>query len=111
MSDLRTSTALRQLTDLGGHEPDPPDWVWAVARLEPSGRLLLPGEARDALDTTARGHGEAIGMCHGAQPGRGDHRRCRCAPGLVSPPPASLVSTPERNTTHQTRGKTETTGP
>ena len=31
MHDLRNSTALRQLTDLGGHEPDPPDWVWAVA--------------------------------------------------------------------------------
>lgn len=66
MPDLRNSTALRQLTDLGGHEPDPPDWVWAVARLEPSGRLLLPGEARHALGTAERGHGDAIGMCHGA---------------------------------------------
>lgn len=66
MPDLRNSTALRQLTDLGGHEPYPPDWVWAVARLELSGRLLLPVEARDALRAGARGHGDAIGMCHGA---------------------------------------------
>jgi len=65
MPDLRSSTALRQLTDLG-RDPDPPDWVWAVAPLEPSGRLLLPVEARDALGTGARGHGDAIGMCHGA---------------------------------------------
>jgi hypothetical protein len=48
MHDLRNSTALRQLTDLG-HESDPPEWVWAVTRLEPSGRLLRPVDARDAL--------------------------------------------------------------
>ena len=66
MPDLHNSTALRQLTDLGGHDPDPPDWVWAVARLELNGRLLLPVEARHALRAGARGHGDAIGRCHGA---------------------------------------------
>jgi hypothetical protein len=47
MHDFRNSTALCQPTDLG-REPDSPDWAWAVAHLEPSGRLL-PFEARAAL--------------------------------------------------------------
>lgn len=53
MPDLGKSSALRQLTDLG-HLPGPPDWVWAVARLEPSGRLLLPVEARDTPERSGR---------------------------------------------------------
>lgn len=45
MRDLRTSTALHQLADLG---PDPglPRWAWAVVRLDPKGRVVLPADTR-----------------------------------------------------------------
>src|SRR4051794_10886912 len=48
MHDPRHSTALRQLAGLG-QEPEPPRWAWAVVAVEPTGRLLLPAAARDAL--------------------------------------------------------------
>ena len=48
MHDFRTSTALRQLADLGD-EPDQSAWSWAVVRLDPSGRVRLPVEACAAL--------------------------------------------------------------
>ncbi|MEY2402706.1 MAG: hypothetical protein QOD38_257 [Acidimicrobiaceae bacterium] len=63
MHDLRTSTALRQLADLG-HQPDPPRWSWAIARLEPTGRLVLPREARVALDVRSRERNTVRGICH-----------------------------------------------
>ncbi|MGH9212469.1 MAG: hypothetical protein ACRD2C_17605 [Acidimicrobiales bacterium] len=48
MHPQRTSTALRQLDDLG-REPPPERWRWAVAKLQPIGRVALPPEARDAI--------------------------------------------------------------
>jgi bifunctional DNA-binding transcriptional regulator/antitoxin component of YhaV-PrlF toxin-antitoxin module len=48
MHPQRTSTALRQLDDLG-HEPPPPRWHWAVAKLQPIGRIALPVPACQAL--------------------------------------------------------------
>ena len=63
MPTLRTSTALRQLADLG-HQPDPPRWSWAMARLEPTGRLVLPLEARDALHIAAGDRNTVRGICH-----------------------------------------------
>jgi len=63
MPTLRTSTALRQLADLG-HQPDPPRWSWAIARLEPTGRLVLPVEARLALGLTAGQRTTVRGICH-----------------------------------------------
>lgn len=64
MHDPRTRTALRQLADLG-HEPDPPAWVWAIAQLEPSGRLLVPVGARAALRVTAGCRLDTWGRCRG----------------------------------------------
>lgn len=63
MPDLRNSTALRQLTDLGP-EPDPPDWAWAIAHLEPSGRLRLPTEASRSLGASPGASSAAWGICH-----------------------------------------------
>lgn len=63
MHDPRNSTALRQLADLG-HEPDPPRWAWAVARLDPKGRLLLPAEARLALGVRPGERTVVRGVCH-----------------------------------------------
>lgn len=60
---LRNRTALRQLTDVG-HEPDPSRWVWAVARLEPCGRLFLPEVTRAALGAGGPIGGEVRGLCH-----------------------------------------------
>ena len=54
MHDARTSTALRQLADLG-RDPDPPGWHWGIARAEVTGRLVLPAEARAARGATT-GH-------------------------------------------------------
>lgn len=48
MHPQRTSTALRQLDDLGA-EPPPRRWAWAVAKLQPIGRITLPAEAGGAL--------------------------------------------------------------
>ena len=44
MRDLRNSTALRQLADLGP-DPGPSPWAWAVVRVDPKGRIVLPAEA------------------------------------------------------------------
>lgn len=63
MHDPRNSTALRQLSDLG-HAPEPPRWAWAIARLEPTGRLVLPVEARAALDVRAGHRTPVRGVCH-----------------------------------------------
>jgi hypothetical protein len=52
MHDPRTSTALRPLAD-PGHDPDPPRCTWAIARREPTGRLVLPTDARVALGVVA----------------------------------------------------------
>jgi hypothetical protein len=59
MPDLRTGTALRQLHDLG---PDPAEirWRWAVARVEPSCRVVLRGEARVVLGAAS----EVRGACN-----------------------------------------------
>src|SRR6266536_1985743 len=48
MHPRRSSTALRQLDDLDG-EPPPERWRWAVAKLQPIGRIALPAEARQVL--------------------------------------------------------------
>jgi DNA-binding transcriptional regulator/RsmH inhibitor MraZ len=56
MPDVRTSAALRQLHDLGPG-PDEPRWRWAVVRVEPTGRIILPAAAREILGVggTVRG--------------------------------------------------------
>jgi bifunctional DNA-binding transcriptional regulator/antitoxin component of YhaV-PrlF toxin-antitoxin module len=51
MHPQRTSTALRQLDDLG-HHPALSRWPWAVVKLEPIGRVVLPASARQALGAT-----------------------------------------------------------
>ena len=63
MPDLRTSTALRQLADLG-HHPDPPRWTWAVAHFDPAGRIALPSDARVALGARVGDRTEVRGVCH-----------------------------------------------
>ena len=63
MPDLRNSTALRQLSDLG-HEPDPSEWAWAVVRLDPAGRIALPSDARVALGARGAARTDVRGVCH-----------------------------------------------
>ena len=63
MHDPRTSSALRQLNDLG-HDPDPPRWAWTIGRLEPTGRLVLPVEARRALGVRTNERTVVCGVCH-----------------------------------------------
>jgi hypothetical protein len=63
MHDARTSTALRQLADLG-RDPDPPRWHWGIARVEATGRLVLPAEARTALGATNGQPSAVLGGCH-----------------------------------------------
>lgn len=63
MRDLRNSTALRQLTDLGP-DPGPSRWVWAIVRLDPKGRLVLPAEARRALGARTGERTSVRGVCH-----------------------------------------------
>ncbi|MGI8662239.1 MAG: hypothetical protein ACR2LQ_03395 [Acidimicrobiales bacterium] len=65
MPNLRNSTALRQLADLG-HEPDPPVWDWAVTRLEPSGRILLSVSARAVLGALFDHRVDVWGRCRDA---------------------------------------------
>ena len=48
MHNARTSTALRQLADLGATTSETP-WRWSIVNLEPIGRIILPGHARQAL--------------------------------------------------------------
>jgi hypothetical protein len=56
MPDLRTSTALRQLGDLGSGPPEP-KWRWAVVRVEPTSRVVLPAQARALLGVAGAIHG------------------------------------------------------
>ena len=63
MHDPRTSTALRQLTDLGA-DPDPSRWAWAIARVEGTGRIVLPTEARAALGAHAGERLAVAGVCN-----------------------------------------------
>lgn len=63
MPDPRNSSALRQLPDLD-LDPDPPRWVWAVAHLDPAGRIGLPLEARMALGAQPDRRTEVRGICH-----------------------------------------------
>lgn len=62
MPDPRTSTALRQLADIGS-APDPPAWSWGVVRLEPCGRLLLSPEARTVLGALRGQVLDVRGLC------------------------------------------------
>ena len=50
MPNLRTSTALRQLPELGCDPPEP-RWRWAVVRVELTSRIVLPADAREVLGT------------------------------------------------------------
>lgn len=63
MRDPRNSTALRQLADLG-IDPEPPRWEWAIVRVDPKGRVVLPAEARLALGATPGGRSAVRGVCH-----------------------------------------------
>ena len=63
MHNFRSSTALCQLADFSD-APVRSAWCWAVVALEPSGRLLLPGEARIALNSQAGVSVEVSGVCH-----------------------------------------------
>lgn len=63
MRDLRNSTALRQLADLGP-DPGPSPWVWAIVRLDPKGRVALPAEARRAFGARPGERISVRGRCH-----------------------------------------------
>lgn len=52
MQGPRTSTALRQLADLGTATGVSP-WRWGIVNLERIGRVDLPGHARRALGPLA----------------------------------------------------------
>lgn len=62
MPDPRTSTALRQLTDLG-RELEPSRWSWAVRTYEPGGRIRLPADARAAIGFRPGTPCEVSGRC------------------------------------------------
>lgn len=63
MNDPRTSTALRQLADLG-HELEPSRWSWATARYEPGGRVRLPAAARAAVGCSPGQRLAVRGVCN-----------------------------------------------
>ncbi len=63
MHDLRNSTALRQLADLGP-DPGPSPWAWAVVRLDPKGRVVLPADARIALGAPPGRQTAVHDICH-----------------------------------------------
>lgn len=63
MHDSRTSTALRQLTDLG-QDPDPSRWAWAIATPDHEGRLRLPAGALRAVGIERGQAVERSGLCH-----------------------------------------------
>ena len=63
MRDLRNSTALRQLADLGT-DPGPSPWAWAVVRVDPKGRVVLPADARIALGAPPGRQTSVHGICH-----------------------------------------------
>jgi hypothetical protein len=62
MSDPRTSTALRQLADLG-RERAPSRWSWAVRSHESGGRLRLPADAQAAIGFRLGASLEVTGRC------------------------------------------------
>jgi hypothetical protein len=87
MPDLRTSTALRQLHDLG---PDPtePRWRWAVVRVEPTNRIVLPADARALVGVAGTAHGTCNRVAFLLRPDRsgadvaiGGRGRLRLLPG------------------------------
>ncbi len=63
MPDFRTSTALRQLADLG-HERTPSRWSWAIARYEPGGRVRLPAGALAAVGFLPGDRLDVWGVCN-----------------------------------------------
>ncbi|HET6953412.1 MAG TPA: hypothetical protein VFI47_23745 [Acidimicrobiales bacterium] len=63
MHDPRTRTALSHLADLG-HTPEPPRWHWGIARLDPIGRIVLPGQAHAALGLTVEQPCLVQGVCY-----------------------------------------------
>lgn len=63
MPDFRTSTALRQLADLG-HEPASSRWSWATARYEPGGRVRLPAAALAAVGCSPGQRLTVWGVCN-----------------------------------------------
>lgn len=63
MHDPRSSTALRQLADLDA-DPDPLRWAWAIARVEATGRIVLPAEARAALGARVGERLTVAGICN-----------------------------------------------
>lgn len=76
MHDFRNSTALRQLADLG-HEPDSPDWDWAIARLERPG-----GSDSPSRPASRSGHAPATApTCTGSVTGRRWYSGRRAADG------------------------------
>jgi len=65
MNDPGTSTALRQLADLGD-ERGPSRWSWATARYEPGGRVRLPAAARAAVGCSPGQRLAVRGVCNSA---------------------------------------------
>jgi hypothetical protein len=63
MTDSRTRTVLGQHADLG-RPLEPPRWQWGIARLDPTGRIVLPGEARASLGVTVGEPCIVRGVCH-----------------------------------------------
>lgn len=59
----RTSTALRQLADLG-RDPDPSRWGWSIATPDPRGRLRPPTAALRAVGIERRQAVERRGIGH-----------------------------------------------
>ncbi len=58
----RVSHAMRQLDELADDDP-PSRWEWMVVRVEPGGRLILPGPARNTLGL-GDGAGSVAAVCH-----------------------------------------------
>lgn len=65
MYHSRNRTALQELSDLG-RDPGPLRWDWAIVGLAPSGRLLLPVAARQALGAEPGAGAHVRGLCHRA---------------------------------------------
>lgn len=58
-----TSTALRQLIDLG-RQSEPSPWAWAIAQPDYAGRIHLPAAAKQALRIEPERSAELRGICH-----------------------------------------------
>ena len=99
MPDFRTSTALRQLADLG-HERPPSRWSWATARYEPGGRVRLPAVALAAVGFSPGDRLEVWGVCNRValivRPGGPGARLVIDAQGRL-PLPAWLRRGPDRS--------------